>query len=169
MSNVTNDNITIREARNLMRPNLKKGVTCPCCNQRSQLYVRKITSAMVRGLMLLYLECKGQVDPENHYIHLEDFFKPLDIPSSIRGDAPKLRFWGLLESMEGGKVDGNPSSGYYRVTKEGIRFVKGKSLVPQAIKIYNNTFYGFEGPEIDVWGAINNKFNYAEIMGGKVC
>lgn len=167
MNNIVNANITIKEARNLMRPKLKKGTTCLCCGLHTQVYVRPITSAMVYGLILLYRECKDKVYPEYNYVHLEDFFKPLAIPSSIRGDAPKLRFWGLIEPMEGQKEDGNPSTGYYRITKHGIDFINGHCLIFKAVRIYNNTFYGFEGPEIDVYGAIKNKFNYNDLMGGK--
>jgi hypothetical protein len=167
MSNTASDNITIKEARDLMRPHLKKGVVCLCCHQRAQLYCRRMTSSMVYGLILLYRESIKQVDPEHHYVHLENFFKPLDIPSSIRADVPKLRFWGLIELMEGERPDGNPSTGFYRITKEGIAFVLGKALVFRSIKIYNNTFYGYDGPEIDIHGAIKGKFNYSELMGGK--
>jgi hypothetical protein len=166
MSNTASDSLTLKEARDLMRPLLKKGVACLCCHQLSKLYVRKMTSAMVYGLILLYKEVKDKPDPEHHYIHLENFFKKLDIPSSIRGDAPKLRFWGLIETMDGNKEDGNPSTGFYRLTKEGISFVLGRSLVSKSIRIYNNTFYGYEGPEIDIHVAIKGKFNYTELMGG---
>lgn len=170
MSNTVHDSITIKEARDLMRPLLKKGTTCLCCGLTTKLYTRSLTSSMIMGLILIYREdCRKNLDITNYdtYIHLEDFFKKLNIASSIRGDMPKLRFWGLLHPRGGVGDNGNPNDGYYMITAKGVDFVLGKRLVQKSVKIYNNTFRGFDGPDIDVHVAIKNKFNYSELMGGK--
>ena len=99
---------------------------------------------------------------------MENYFKDiLDLPSSIRGDCPKLRFWGLIEPVSEAALpeDGNPNNGYYRITDLGRKFAEGKVLLQSKVKIYNNKFYGFSGPEIDVWKALKNKFNYNLLMG----
>lgn len=163
-----NETMTIQQARSLMRPELNHGVKCLCCGQRAQMYRRQLTSSMIMGLIILYNEARNKTIPEYHYMHLENFFKPLDVPSSVRGDIHKLRFWGFIEPADGDKEDGNPNNGFYRLTPKGIDFVNAKILVQKYVKIYNNTFYGFAGPEIDVHVAIKNKFNYTEMMGSTI-
>lgn len=163
------DQLTIKEARNMMRPHLMKGTTCLCCHQRTQLYVRKLTSSMIYGLMLIHREFKKHEEAGKalEWLHLENFFKGLkDCPAAIRGDLPKMRFWGFIESCGGDKEDGNPNSGYYRITAAGSAFVSGATLARKAVKIYNNQFYGFDGPETDVFAVIKNKFDYKELMNG---
>lgn len=157
---------TIAEAQAYMRPLLKEGVQCPCCTQMVRLYHRPLTSSMIYGLILLS-KASDDVKDIFGFIHLENYFKPLDIPASIRADVPKLRFWGFLMPDGEEEGDGNPCNGRYKILPKGIQFIQGKILVQKTIKLYNNKFYGFEGAEIDVYGAIKNKFNYNEIMGIK--
>lgn len=162
------DQLTIKEAKDIMRPNLKKGCTCLVCGQRAQLYVRKLTSSMIQGLILIHNEFKKKEDIGHtaEWLHLENFFKPLNISSAIRADVPKLRFWGFIEPKDGPREDGNPNSGFYRITAAGSAFVSGATLARKAVKIYNNQFYGFDGPETDVFAVVKNKFDYAALMNG---
>lgn len=166
------DQLTIKEARNMMRPHLKKGVQCYCCGQRAQLYVRKLTSSMIWALILIHKEFKKNEREDKYgvnleWLHLENFFKgQADCPQAIRGDAPKLRFWGFIEPKDGPRDDGNPNSGFYRITAAGSAFVSGATLARKAVKIYNNQFYGFDGPETDIFAVIKNKFDYNSLMNG---
>lgn len=169
MNNSVNVNMTIGEARDLMRPLLKKGVKCYCCGLRAQLYKRNLTSSMIYGLIMLYKESARlyKSDGWAPLIHIESFFKNAAVSSSMRADIAKLKLWGFLAAHTGEKEDGNPHNGLYWVTDKGSQFVLGKILVQKSVKIYNNTFMGFDGAEIDIWGAIKNKFNYNEIMNKK--
>ena len=167
MNQDSTDQITIAQARDIMRPKLEKGTVCLCCGQQTRQYKRIITSAMCQGLIYIYTDGAEHMTPDG-YIHLENFFKDLiGVPSSIRGDLPKCRFWGLLEPRGATREDDNPCDGYYKLTQKGKQFVEGKILVRKAVKLYNNKFYGFHGPEIDIFGAIKNKFNYSRLMGLK--
>lgn len=160
-----NENITISEAKASMRPLLRKGVVCPVCNQFVKQYSRSITSSMAYGLVLLNYYIWKYKDVE--WIHLETYFKGMpSIPSSIRGDLPKMRFWGLIEPRMDEKDDGNPNSGYYRVTQQGKDFVNGKVKVLSHVLIYNNKMYGFppEAKEISIEQAIKNKFDYKSFI-----
>lgn len=153
---------TIEEARTYLNEHINEGIKCPCCNQHAKIYTRALTSAMAYGLILLY----KAVGPGKEYIHIEDYFKKLDIPSSIRGDFPKLRFWGLIQPLAAKKEDGNPNSGMYKITTDGILFVQNLLRMPAAARIYNNELLGFggEGKVIDIRQALKNKFNYEELM-----
>jgi hypothetical protein len=156
---------TIVEAHNFMRPRLKEGVACPCCYQPVKLYKRPLSSSMAYGLILINKEFNENNDIQLQWLHLEEFFKNIkDLPSSVRGDVPKLRFWGLIEPSSECMGDGNPNSGLYRITDLGRKFAEGKVLLQSSVKLYNNKFYGFAGPEIDIFGALKNKFKYDEIV-----
>lgn len=161
-----NESITLSEAQSNLRKEINKGAKCPCCTQFVKLYQRPLTSAMIMGLILLSKASKDEKDIFG-FIHLENFFKTKECPSSTRGDVPKLKYWGFImpDGEEAG--DGNPSNGRYKVLPKGIQFIQGKILVQKSIKLYNNKFYGFEGAETDVFACIKNKFNYAALMGFK--
>lgn len=141
-----NDHLTIKEARDIMRPQLNKGTMCLCCGRPTKIYSRSITSSMAAGLIVLYRGEKQKNYPNNFeqdgYIHLENLFKyQVDLPSSVRGDIPKLRFWGLIEP-------------------------RTDERVMSSINLYSNKMYGFSvnSTLITIKDALNNKFNYDKLM-----
>lgn len=103
------------------------------------------------------------------YIHIEDFFKSaVGVPSSVRGDIPKLRFWGLIEPRIEPTEDGNPHDGYYKVTELGHNFAKKQINVMDKVKLYNNRFFGFsdDAKMVSIVDCMKNKFNYEEVIRG---
>lgn len=93
------------------------------------------------------------------WVHAEDFFKKQNIPSSIRGDFSKLRFWGL--------IDPHPEKeGYYRITVKGMDFVRNKIKVEANVLLYNNTCYGFKGEYKSIQDCLKKKFDYQKLMEG---
>lgn len=154
---------TIQQAKDYLRENWEDGVSCPCCNQTVKLYKRKLNSSMALGLIMISQKHNG-VNTSN-WFHLEDYFKDLPVHSTVRGDIPKLRHWGLIEAKQGIKEDGNKHVGLYRITEKGIQFVNNLIDVPEKAKLYNNRFYGTDGKSISIRQALTNKFNYNELMG----
>lgn len=148
------DSMTVKELRSFLRENWEKGCTCVCTNH-VQLYRRPITSAMAYGLILFYRH-----DTTREFIHAEDFFKGVaNLPSSIRGDFSKLRFWGLIQAN-------SENEGWYKVTFSGMAFVLGRIKVQSHVKLFNNKKYGMDGEEIDIHGCLKNKFDYNLLMQG---
>lgn len=157
---------TIAEAKAFLRSKVKEGECCPVCSRHTQMYVRKITSSMSAGLILIYRWFHDH-GKSNEWLHIEQYFKSLpDLPSSLRGDVPKLRFWGLIQPRGTEGKDGNPNDGYYKITDYGRQFVECKVLIPSSINVYNNKMYGFakEGSDINIRQALKNKFNYDSLM-----
>lgn len=144
---------TVMNSKQFLKENYIQGAICPCCSQPVKMYYRSITSAMAYGLMLM---CQNNTLGVS--IHIEDFFKKIpDLPSSIRGDLPKLKYWGLIK--EGGV------KGWYTVTEAGLRFVQGKTTVPSHVQIYNNKFYGFvPDKSVNIQDCLKNKFNLSKLM-----
>lgn len=154
---------TLTEARHNLNSELQQGVKCPCCGQHAQMYKRKITSSMAYALILF----SKRDDPG--CVHIEDYFKELNCPSSIRGDFPKLRFWGLIQRKPESLTDGNPSSGYYRITELGWHFLYKNHKVSKYLWIYNNkvkAIYKEDGKElrVDIEECLGSKFNYNELV-----
>jgi len=155
---------TIEEAKAFLQENAEKGTKCPCCDKYVQIYNRKITSSMAYGLIRLYLYAveNGKL---GEYLHIEDIFKSLDVPSSIRGDMPKLRFWGLIEPLPGEYEWMQPQNGMYKITDKAISFIRGETSVNASARIYNNRLLSWDKKLITISQALKNKFNYKELMG----
>ena len=158
---------TIADGRDYVERYMSDGCDCPCCDQYCKLYRRELNSGMGYALCLIrryFLE-----NPTERWCHVEDYLKTLDfVPTSVRSRYYSLlRFWGLIEPKTGTKDDGNPRTGYWRITDRGVRFVEGKINVPRYVLIYNNQFRGFwkaDEYRTTLRRALEKKFNYQDVM-----
>lgn len=93
------------------------------------------------------------------WTHADKFFKTQDCPPSIRGDFPKLVYWGLLEKNE-------QEEGVYRMTEQGIQFVEGVWSVPSHLLFYNNKCFGVpKGAKMGtIKDALRKNFDYEKLM-----
>lgn len=155
------DTRTLEEAKQWLRERFEDGAHCPCCNQYVKLYKRKLNSFMAYALLLI-----------DRYFRQPDAKEWLHVPSYlIEQNAPdrecaKLRYWGLIEEQPGGRDDGNPHSGFYKITDLGKEFVARKARVPMYVFLYNGKPLRRPDTEtIDIYEALGEKFNYSELMG----
>ena len=148
---------TIEEAKLFLRGNYKKGVKCPCCDQYVKLYKRSLNSGLATVLILLYT---------NHFrqwTNVKKFLKDNSYQNSH--DWTILRYWGLLEEMpKDYKNKKLKTSGFWRVTDKGYKFLNLDIKVKQYVQIYNKKFYGFVGDKINIIDAFNNEFMYEKLM-----
>lgn len=150
---------SLAEAKQHLKDNWKKGTTCPCCCQNVQLYSRKLTSSMVYALWLV----RNTIAVGDGYFHAENLFKNFTCPPSVRGDFPKLRFWGFIEPKMPNTSEVSTSNGLYKITDKGLEFLKGTMTVPASVLIYNNKFIGFGEKETTFHEALKKKFNINEL------
>ena len=159
-----NINSTIEEAKIYISENVDVGVKCPCCEQFAKVYKRKITSIMVRGLIVLY---RYDIKNQNKFMHKDEIGKYLNDKVKFGGgDFAKLSYWGMIEGRD--KEDGQKgkTSGYWRITSEGRDFIEGKSPVPKHKYVYDSKVLPRESGEyVTVREALSEKFDYAELMG----
>lgn len=151
---------SIAQGKELLKKHWEQGIICPCCRQLVKLYKRKLTSSMAYALILIYRHHQNE-GSYGAFFHVENHLKMLAIPSSIRGDFPKLRYWELIEQQ---KINDAIVPAYYRITPKGIQFVKNLVSVPKISLLYNDGFYGYEGPNVNIYDALDDKFNYMELM-----
>lgn len=159
---------TLRDARAFVLANRADGVECPCCTQLCKLYRRKLNSNMAGGLCWLVRtwlsRCQpGYIDEQPHWVYL-----PGDGPRWLiktGGQFSVLEHWGLIEHMPNDDVT-KRCSGYWRPTELAINFVQRRCAVPSHVFLFNNTVEGWSDKQIDVDEALNNVFDYQELMDG---
>lgn len=147
----------LSEAKNWVSENYKIGCICPCCNQLVKLYKRKLHSGMAITLCRIYKE-------STDWIAVEEFLRNNKYPSGH--DWALLRYWNLIEDKEKNENEDEEKkcSGYWKITESGKLFVENKLRVKKYILVYNQTFYGYDGTDINVLDALSSKFNYSELM-----
>ena len=162
-SNLT-ENDTLKTAREFLGANWKKGAICPCCNQPVKLYKRKLNSSMAYGLIILYrAHCKDGFDS---YIKMNQEIANLGIPSS-NVEYAKLAYWKLIEEKP--NTDSSKrTSGLWRITENGKKFVLGQVKVPSHALVFNKKVRGYSDTYLTIKESLGSKFNYAELMQAHV-
>lgn len=148
---------TLQEAKQFLRDNWLKGTHCPCCNQFVKRYQRKLNSGMAVSLIRLYKE-NGQ-----DWMHALHTLVRLNPKATIM-EYSKLKYWGFLEEKPGDVDPSKKSSGIWRITDEGVAFIKDFAPAPKYIYLYNNKFLGFSDEIINIKDALGSNFDYQELM-----
>jgi hypothetical protein len=152
---------TVKEAKDYLRVEANgKGETCPCCTQFVKVYKRPLNSSMCKALILIYKHSVNGAD----FIHVEKMLKEESCEASVRGDFPKLRFWGFLEPMEEAREDESCRNGMYKITENGRLFVEEMIIAPTYVKVFNNRYMGSSKEMTTISKAIKNKFDYKQLM-----
>lgn len=153
---------TLDEAKVYLKENFEIGVKCPCCGQFVKKYKRPMHTTMARSLIQLYQ--MSNLDTEK-YFYSGDIVK--GISSTGTNDLSKLKFWKLIEEAKADGTQKGRTSGFWRITEAGLKFVERKTVVDQGIYLYNDKFLGFYGEKIDIKGALGSKFDYEKLMKGE--
>lgn len=140
---------------------MKEGCKCPVCNQNVKMYKKKVDSQMAFFLIKLHRLTKK--NPFKTFFHVQD---DINVTMKVGGAWAKLRYWELIEEQPKDKSDTTKkTSGMWRITDKGMMFVEGNLSIPKYVKLYNQTFYGYDGDErISIEQALKEKFNYRELM-----
>lgn len=147
-------NAPLAQVRSWLLSRVDEGVSCPLCTQHVQVYRRKINSGMARSLIAMYRV--GALD----WVHL-----PTQIGARSREEG-KLAYWELVEEEKARRPDGG-RAGYWRVTPKGESFLRNQMSIPKYARVYNGRCLGLDYSEmVTIKDALNNKFDYAELMAG---
>lgn len=143
----------VESLRAELRAELRKGTTCPVCDQHAQQYRRKLNAGMAHALVVMYRVCG-----------LGFGYKP-DVLSGVGAaarDESVLRFWDLMVERDKGGPDGH--QGWWRVTEKGKAFVTGELKVQEYVTLYNGEFTGFEGDYVGIEKCLGSKFSLRELL-----
>jgi hypothetical protein len=119
--------LTVIQARKELHSHLHLGMRCPVCDRFTKKYQRTITTTMAKGLLILY----NKTGCGDGFIHLAELFADQSDPTKFRGDFAKLRYWNLVE-------ESSDSKGMWRITPDGISFLREEIDVPRYVYIYNH-------------------------------
>ena len=140
---------TIKEGRAFLKQHLRDGCKCPCCGQEVKLYRRALSVAMARFLIALY----RAPSLDDNWVDI----KNLDVRG---GDYAKTRYWGLVEIRD-------DSSGLWRLTQKGLKFVHDQVRVPRHALVYDGKCTGFSDQDIGIRQALGAGYDYTELMSDR--
>ena len=150
---------SIKEAKEYLRDNYKKGCKCPCCDQVVKLYKRKLNSGMATTLIQIHKHSKN-------FFHVKDMLREKGFHNGH--DWSLLKYWGLIQELDALPGSTKKSSGQYRVTSKGEEFIYGRAKLPKHILIYNKRFQGFSDEETTIKESLGDDFNYYELLNQTV-
>ena len=158
MSKEFTDDMSLIDARALLRRLVDEGHECPCCTQFAKVYKRKIHASMARAVISIY---RASYWEKKHWVEISKL-----LPHNQVADAAKLRYWGLIEEEPSVRSDGSERTGFWRITLKGMEFVRGAGTVQKYAKLYDGRCLGLEGDMVTIQDALGKKFNYSELMAG---
>lgn len=147
---------TVKDAKDWLRDRLHDGVTCPVCQQQAKIYKRKITASMVTTMGKV-VEAQRGPKAVDGYVYL---------PSIMQRsrDFATLRYFGLVQQKPEKRDDGG-SAGWWRVTDDGLLFLRGGLTVFKYAVVYNGNKIGTDGERVGV-GEIAPEFRLDELKLG---
>ena len=155
---------TLREVIDYLerRAKLPKVITdCPACGHRVKIYPRHLEPQWIR--VMFKMRVKHRAGEEWVYLPADD------IRTKAQTEA-LLRHWGLIEREEEGTApDGNPRTGFYRLTDFGWRFLKGLEKIPRTVLLFHNRCLGYrdEADVVNVHDVLEDSgFHYNQMMDG---
>lgn len=136
--------------------------TCPCCQQYTKVYKRKLYSTPTIYLMALY----KLMQVEDRYYHLNEVMSSIKNwkTYNLVSDVGKAELFGLVKRKGNDFMSDKKSTGYWKLTRTGIAFVRGEITIPKYAIVYNGEVYGYEGEQVDVGQCLGDKFSYSELM-----
>ena len=149
-----------------IRSHADKGVQCPACGQRVQVYWRSINAGMAYSAVKLYR------------IHQASPWRWVHLPSEIgrrSAEEAKLAYWGLVEVSGEKREDGGKAS-QWRITQKGADWVTGAIAVPKYVRVFDGEPWGppipysrsgRQMPDVTIRMALGDKFDYDALMSGE--
>jgi hypothetical protein len=150
------DDMTLREAREVLRTMVDEGHDCPCCRQHAKVYRRKVHASMAAGLIRAFKHGRREFS-----------YLPDTLSHRQNADFAKLVYWSLIEpELEARRSDGSKRTGRWRVTAAGEAFLRGTQSIQKYARIYNGRCLSLTGELVTIRAALGKKFNYEELMSG---
>jgi len=149
---------TIEKVKKLImkKSSSPEGCTCPCCEQFTKTYKRKLNSTMAAGLIWIV----KTYEKEKDWIHV---IKKAPRWLVATNQYSSLAYWGLIEKRSN-ENKSKRTSGFWKPTEKGVNFSKGLLTVPSHVFLYNNKATKFTEELTDINTALGKKFNYEELM-----
>lgn len=151
------DEMTLGEARALLRELVDEGHDCPVCTQFAKVYRFHINASQAVAAIRIWRKAGTEWADVS----------AMGLPHGLHAHLSKLRFWGILEKpSELRRDDGSNRVGIWRITSLGESWIRGETTVPSHARIYNNRCLGLVGEPTTIQQALGKRFDYSELMAG---
>lgn len=162
---VFHDGSTRGEMRAYLYANWRDGVPCPCCDQRVQLYLRRINRGQAETLIALARETLARRINDRHFpwINVErDLVDEGKAPKRAR-DFSLLRFCGLIEPFDDGSST-KKATGDWRITAFGMWVVEHPrtELLPAYVEVFNGRPRGQSKKKRTLLDALRRPFSFEQ-------
>jgi|TARA_R110000824_G_scaffold2808_1_gene12800 hypothetical protein len=118
---------------------------CPSCFQTVKVYPRRITKTMIQNLAQIASAPEG--------------IRSIHLKASHGGDHAKLRYWDLIEIVEG-----EFAHTYWKITPRGKLWLFGSIQIPEIAYVYNGTVQCFSEKMVFISDRVQKKFDLQELM-----
>jgi len=135
------------------------GLICPCCDGLAKVYPRKFYKTMARILVQMYLWDRRE---PGGWHHVKNEWKKES--SKFNPEYARMVDYGLIEAPDGIRPDGNPDTGYHRITEAGRVFVEGRSRVPKLHYCYKGRVIDQSEQTVGISDVVGYEFNYRELF-----
>ncbi len=150
------ETIPLGEVAGWVQAHAGEGCECPACGQLVKKWRKTVVSVSVASLVNLVFAFQRRGGGAG--IHRDEFLvTPKDTNFS------QLALWGLVV-VEPNTDERKRTSGVWRPTPLGVRFVEGRDTIPRYVVTLNNEVVGYEGDAITVRQALGQRFDYGALV-----
>ena len=122
-----------------------------------KMYKFPFIKSMLTALAHFYRHYKQN---GNEFFHFENYLRE-NKATKCRGAFNYLRYWGFIERPK--PEDKTKIRGHYRITAEGIKFVKGEIDAPESLLLYDDKVHSFAEKRVFAKEIIMN-FDYETMV-----
>lgn len=136
----------------------KNEAYCECCQRRARVNKLKIHSTLALMLARLYWQ---SVKTGEDWVHIEKFRPP---NHGSGRDFCIVKHWGLAIGKPAEDEGDKHSSGMWKLTPDGISFVRGELAIPKYKFVYDDKTVKHSTEITLIKECLNNKFSFEELM-----
>jgi len=148
--------LTVVDAQEMLRDNMEDGLDCPCCGR-----IVRITSIPLgagKAVTLVRMMVWHDQHKDKEWIHPIRDVNNWGLPSRDYGSC---EYWGFVEKKGERKEDGNPDSGFWKLTPRGRAFASGLLRCPYRAFVWHEKLIAFSVEGTDVLESLGKKFVWA--------
>lgn len=128
---------------------------CPTCGRHAQIYKRTLHHSVAMQLIQLH-----KLGGDWQYVHASALILKNQAGS---GDLGKAKYWGLIEQMHH-ESDKTKSSGYWKLTQQGVAFVKGVLTIRKYARVFDDELIDLTGDHVTIEQCLGERYSYEELM-----
>jgi len=147
----------LREAREKYFDDIEEGQTiCPCCDRVGQIYAITINVSMARSLIWL---CRASELSPDRWVDV-----PRTAPKELTrtNQLSSLKHWNLIQRKTNENTK-TKTSGIWRPTEYGKRFVLGHYSISKKVFVYNDSPVKYVGELVKIHNIVDH-FDYSKTI-----